>query len=249
MKKLKNKRILITGSEESIPPLRNLLLAEQAEVEELILFRLTPVEELETQTALIEKSLASYTSIIFTSARAVKYFFLHLKNTLPTTIRIACVGEKTALAVSHFGYTPHFIPTRFTAQALAEEMPVSKGEKILIPCSEIADKKLSEKLTQRGALPQVWHVYKNLPLLPDAQTLKNILQVPVYAITFSSGSGIRAFAQGMQEAGLEFPAVEVICIGPETEKVARQLNIAVSAVALPHTAEGICNAILHLASR
>tara|TARA_B100001109_G_C18862793_1_gene474994 strand:+ start:1115 stop:1882 length:768 start_codon:yes stop_codon:yes gene_type:complete len=213
-------------------------------------FPLVEFAPIENNTPLIQafNELYKYHWLVFTSANAVDFFFdaaekAQVKFYFYPDLKIATVGEKTKLQLGQRGYRTNFVPIKYTAEVLAENMDEDiEGKRILIPRSEKASDDYLEIFRNRGAIPHAISIYKNEKVAYNQNEVEALLnQKPDY-LTFTSGSSVIAFHELLQKFNLETIA-KWICIGPSTAKVAEELAYHITAIAEPHTVEGIINSI------
>jgi uroporphyrinogen-III synthase len=233
---LKNNTILITRAESQSEDFSEKLQLLGARTISLPLIKTSPIH----QSELINSYNSNFDWLIFTSVNTVTYFF-KLIDPKKITAKIAVVGEKTAQHIQRLGLTVNFQPTEFTGKHIAKEIPIRKNEKIFIPRSIVAKNDIVEILENRNCKVTTLSIYDNTPITYTPQELTNLLNCKIDYITFTSGSTVKAFAN------LNYPLhhTKAICIGPETAKIAQQLNINVAEMANPHTIEGMIDAILN----
>ncbi|PBO84113.1 MAG: hypothetical protein COA77_11225 [Thaumarchaeota archaeon] len=232
---LKDKTVLITRAANQVEDFINQLQGLGANTITLPLIENTAINKNELSNKLTANN---YDWIIFTSTNAVKFFF----ETIPATTvssKIAAVGEKTADVIKQLGLTIEFTPSEFTAQHLANEIPIEVNQQILIPRSNLAKNNIVEILEARNCVVEPISVYENSSIHYSKEEIDKVFNQKIDYITFTSGSTVQSFI----ELGIELSAEKVVCIGPETAKIAEQNNIKVSAVANPHTIEGLVNEI------
>jgi len=207
----------------------------------------------------------AYDWILFVSANGVSAAATNLRaagrdwRSLPAG-RIGVVGPRTAAAVEAAGFNVAFVPTRYTVEALASELPEPvQGAAILLPGREQINPALREGLIRRGARLTPWPVYEIVtpatPRSSEASSLRSTRQPRVALaelaqpgldiVTLTSASAARGFVElgGAQIAG---DAV-VACIGPPTADTARSLGLNVQIVAEEHTVRGLVAAIVNWA--
>ncbi len=228
---LKNKTVLITRSANQVTEFINQLQKLGANTITLPLIENTAIN----QNKLIN---TEYDWIIFTSINAVRFFFETIKPENITS-KIAVVGEKTAQVIKKFDLDVDFIPSKFTAKHLANEIPLEANQRILIPRSNLAKNDIIDILENRNCTVETISIYKNNSINYSKEDLDEVFNQKIDFITFTSGSTVTAF----QKLKIHLNQEKVICIGPETAKIAEQNNIKVTAVANPHTIEGMVNAI------
>jgi uroporphyrinogen-III synthase len=180
--------------------------------------------------------------IIFTSTNAVKFFFNSIE---PKSIssKIAAVGEKTKRALKEIGIPTDFIPSQFTAKQLANELPISENDSILIPRSDLAKNESVEILENKLCTVTTISIYKNSPKNYSSLELKKLFHQEIDYITFTSSSIVNTFIA----LEIQLNNEKIICIGPETAKSALANKLPVSAIANPHTIEGMVQSILLIA--
>lgn len=232
---LNNLTILITRAENQTEDFSKKLQLLGAKTISLPLIKTTPIN----QTELIKTFNNKFDWLIFTSVNTVAYFFEVIEPKTITT-KIAVVGEKTAQHIQQLGLKVSFQPSEFTGKHLATELPITKNETVFIPRSAVAKNDITEILEHRGCCVTTLSIYDNTPILHSQQELSNLLMDNIDYITFTSGSTVKAFAN----LDIKLNQTKVICIGPETAKVAQQLNIDITEIANPHTIDGMINAIL-----
>jgi uroporphyrinogen III methyltransferase/synthase len=117
-----------------------------------------------------------------------------------------------------------------------------KDRWVLIPVADIAHDTLPKAIEAAGGVPHIITVYHTIPAEPDTEGLV-VLKAGVDLITFTSGSTVQNFFTLAQAAGLDplnLPGnPKIACIGPKTEKTARDLGFNVHRVAEPHTTDGL----------
>ena len=115
---LQNKWVVNTRAEHQAQPLTEKLIAAGANVISFPLLCITPPENLET----VERQLASlkdYDLAIFISTNAVEQTFNKIDTSVLKTLKLACVGQKTGLALKQHGLDSDFCPERyFNSEAL-----------------------------------------------------------------------------------------------------------------------------------
>jgi uroporphyrinogen-III synthase len=159
--------------------------------------------------------------------------------------RIAAVGSETARALTTRDVHPSIVPPDALASQLAEALGDIAHKRILWPRAAIAPDTLAETLRARGAHVDAPIVYDTRSVL-NQDTVAHAFQYPVDAVTFASGSAVRAWIEtlGVGEYGRHILASTVVaCIGPTTAAVARELGIDVTVIAAEHTTDGLLHAL------
>jgi uroporphyrinogen-III synthase len=126
---------------------------------------------------------------------------------------------------------------------------------VLLPLADIAPDTLAEELRARGALVERVTAYRTVPDTgPAGETVAWLLhEQAVDALTFTSGSTVRALLDRLARAGLDVTTLilqgqwpATVCIGPTTAQVAREHGLPVAAVAVEHTLDGLIAALCQL---
>ena len=188
--------------------------------------------------------------VVFTSGNAVEAVRERLAACGGTLagVRVAAVGPGTAAALAACGLTPAFVAGVHTAEALAAELPIVAGERVLIPAADIARPTLAEGLRARGALVEVVTAYRTVETAPEAGAvvIAALREGSIDALTFTSPSTVRGFVALLADLDLDALARRpaVVCIGPVTAAAAQECGLSVDAVAREHTIAGLGGALV-----
>ena len=188
--------------------------------------------------------------VIFTSPNSVAFFFEiiekeNIKLYFFPNLKFATVGEKTKMKLEELGYRTNFVPIKFTAKVLAENIHDIKGKNILIPTSNLSNRDYINTLEKRSARVTAIKIYNNQENKVDEATLSKLYESELKYITFCSGSAIHSFVRQLGPFDEFLKDKMVITIGPSTTYVAKELNIDVDFEANPHTEDGIVEAIIN----
>lgn len=245
---MKGKKILLTRAAGENKAFRERLEKKGALVDELPMIHFSAVQELNEIHEILNQ-LETIDWIVFTSVNAVRFFFEianehRVKFYFYPDLKIATVGEKTKLKLEQLGYRTNFVPIQYTAEVLAENMDEKiEGKRILIPRSDQASDEYLRVFEKRKAKPIPITFYKNNAVAYSKQELESRLSKKQDYLTFTSGSTFRSFYENLQTNHIKLDDEKIICIGPSTAKVVESLGFRVTAVADPHTVEGIIKAI------
>lgn len=187
--------------------------------------------------------------IILSSVNGAKFFVQRCleKGLKPTDInqcKIAVVGSVTKEELERQGIAVNFIPSSFVADTIGDELPIEAGTKILFPRSNIARKKVIEKLSARGAEISEVASYQTEILEHDKELILNTLSKKIDFISFTSASCVNGLKKNLQKANIEELSAKTICIGPITKKAAEKHNMPVDIMADPHTVDAMIDAML-----
>lgn len=179
--------------------------------------------------------LGEFHWVVFTSRNAADAV-ARRRSTLAGP-RVAAVGTVTADALRAHGITVDLVAPEHTAESLLGALGDVDGQAVLFPASAIARRTLPDGLRARGARVVEVPVYGTR--LADA-TYPALAHAD--AVTFTSPSTVR----GLLRANRIPAAAHVVCIGPTTADAARAAGLAVTAVADPHTEDGLIDALVRV---
>jgi uroporphyrinogen-III synthase len=242
-KPLQNRTILITRAEE-----QGHSFAEQVVklggtpiVIPLIAFQPAHLSILE-QKLLV--NLHQFHWIIFTSVKGVEYFF-KLYETLndghpSIQSKFAVVGKKTKEALVKKGYSASVIPSEYVAEGLLRDFQNInvKNEKMLYIKGNLSRNVIPDKLKEQGANVSELIVYETI-CPPRRQELTEVLEKDLDVITFTSPSTIKHFVDLLEGAAWQswIQGIVVCCIGPITEKSAREYGMVPEIIPSTYTME------------
>lgn len=226
------RRVVITRAREQASELRSRLEVLGAEVVEVPTITIKPAE------VDLAARLQGADWVVLTSTNAVAQLCsqLHDARSLGTT-KVAAVGPGTAEALRVFGVRADLVPERTVAEGLVEVFPPGSG-RVLLPQAAAARPVVAEGLAAKG-----WTV--------DAVTAYSAVGVAVTeaqraeargadAIAFTASSTVTNY---LAAAGPGDVPPVVVCIGPVTAEAAVGNGLDVTAVAEPHTLEGLVDAL------
>lgn len=221
---LSGKRIVNTRAIHQAEKLDHLLLEHGAIPLSYPCIEIVPPED-KTQLDTALKSLADYDWLILTSSNSIYTLANRLSelDLMPDwlQLKIAVVGSSTAKAVEkHFNIVADFIPDEYVAEALADNLPISTGTKILLPQSEIARSVLTEKLVRRGGIVDAITAYQTVLGQSGVDLPAMIATNEVDAVTFTSSSTVENFVKRLDAV----PEILAVCIGRITAETAHDLG-------------------------
>ena len=234
---LAGKRIVVTRPESR--SLAEALERLGAEVSIVPLIEIRPVEDPRALDAAVE-DLRDYDWVVFTSVNGVAAIGERL-NLIGHRAQVAAVGPVTAEAVRALGVEPSFVAQR-ASEDIAAGLGQLDGARVLLPQADIADPRLAEELRGRGATVDAVVAYRTVQVEP---ALWGALPLRIAdAIILASGSAVRSLASiAASFEGLGGSTL-VVCIGPKTASVAREVGLPVGLVADETTADGIIRALV-----
>ena len=234
---LDGKRIVVTRPESK--PLAEALERLGAEVSIVPLIEIRPVEDPRALDAAVE-NLPGYEWVVFTSVNGVAAVGERLSR-IGESGRVAAVGPVTAAAVRALGVEPSFVASR-ASEDIAAGLGELDGARVLLPHADIADPRLADELREKGALVDTVVAYCTIQVEPS---LSGSLPLRLAdAVVLASGSAVRSLASiAASFEGLR-DSIVLVCIGPKTAAVAREVGLPVTLVADETTADGIIRALV-----
>lgn len=193
------------------------------------------------------KHIEDFDWIVFTSSNGVRFFreaFLAMRydKAVLQKRKIAAVGSQTAKEAEKNKLQVSFIPSRFTTEDLAREMPDVKGKRILLPRSSIANPLLQKQLEEKGAIVVNIPIYKTAYITEEQSRLEKLIQNnKILCITFTSPSTVKGFIESIQSQTLrkKMLSIPVFSIGPVTTKAAKEYGFQSITTADIFTTEGM----------
>ena len=197
---------------------------------------LVPSRSPALRRALRELADGAYEWIALTSPRTVDVL---VANLAPRQVRarVAAIGEGTAEAFRRWARRDaDLLPRSYTTRGLARAFPRGDG-RVLCARADIAPEGLEDALARKGWRPDRVEAYRTRLARSLPRDARDALRRgEVDAVTFTSASTVRGFVRAL---GASKGNPKVVCIGPVTSREARAHGFTVSAVARPHTMEGL----------
>lgn len=205
---------------------------------EVTIVPLIEIRDAEDRNALEDAiaRFASYDWIVLTSVNGVAAVAAGLAA-LRNSARVAAVGPVTADAIRSHGVEPAFVAPR-ASDDIAAGLGELTGARVLLPQADIAAPHLAEELRASGAEVDVVVAYRTVLVEPP---MWGILPLRIAdAVVLASGSACRSLAAAGGAGG----GAMLVCIGPKTAKVAREVGLKVGLVAGETTSDGIIQALV-----
>jgi uroporphyrinogen-III synthase len=211
-------RVVLTGTEASVPALAAALEAAGFEVETCPLVGIEPVDGPPVRAE-------GYDWVVLTSRNAVDALYARLEGSLP---RVAAIGPGTADALRDHGVSPEVVADVATQEGLAAALPRPVG-RVLFPGAEGARDVLARELDA-----DVVVLYRTIELRPVGFPEADL-------VVLASASAARSLAA----LGLD---PDCVSIGPVTSAEAAGVGLRVIAEARSHDREGLLEAVKLAAS-
>jgi hydroxymethylbilane synthase len=187
--------------------------------------------------------LHTYAWVVVTSANGARAI-LKAAERIVTELRApswAAIGPATRSVLEHDGIEVALRPSHSSGIAMAIELPVVAGDRVLVVRGDLADEELAVALRARGAEVDDVVAYRtreapvsSRPLLRRAMT-----DGPIDAVTFTSGSTVRGLVALASAESVDVTSIPSVCIGPETAADARRAGFPVLAVSVTPEAAGL----------
>lgn len=201
---------------------------------------LVPSRSPALRRALRELADGAYEWLALTSPRTVDML---VANVAPREVRarVAAIGEGTAEAFRRWARRDaDLLPRSYTTRGLARAFPRGDG-RVLCARADIAPEGLEDALARKGWRPDRVEAYRTRLARSLSRDARDALRRgEVDAVTFTSASTVRGFVRAL---GASKGNPKVVCIGPVTSREARAHGFTVSAVARPHTMDGLVTAL------
>ena len=205
-----------------------------AEITIVPLIEIRPAEGRALEDAI--DTMGTYDWVVLTSVNGVAAVAQGLAR-LGGNARVAAVGPVTADAIREHGVEPTFVATR-ASDDIAAGLGDIEGLRVLLPQADLAEPHLADELRGRGAHVESVVAYRTILIEPP---MWGILPLRIAdAVVLASGSACRSLAAAGGAGG----GATLVCIGPKTAKVAREVGLRVGLVADEATSDGIIQALV-----
>jgi uroporphyrinogen-III synthase len=183
------------------------------------------------------RAFASYDWIVLTSVNGVAAVSEGLERLAGP--RVAAVGPVTADAIRSHGVEPAYVASR-ASEDIAGGLGELDGKRVLLPQADIADPHLADELRGRGAEVDVVVAYRTVLVEPPMWGILPLRIADAVVLASGCGSACRSLAA----AGGAGEGALLVCIGPKTAKVAREVGLKVGLVADETTSDGIIQTLV-----
>jgi uroporphyrinogen-III synthase len=144
----------------------------------------------------------------------------------------AAIGPATRRILERGGVEVDLQPSESSATAMAVELPLAVGDRVLVVRGDLAGDELAVALRARGAAVDEVVAYRTIEAPPTSRALlrRAVAEGPIAAVVFTSGSTIRGLVALGQEELVEVLSIPCVCIGPETADEALAAGFRILAV-------------------
>ena len=201
-------------------------------------------EQDKLERALTKLANGYFDWLTITSATTVDVLRAH-GAIVPSSTRVAAVGETTAAALVAAGYRADITPSEenTTRALLAEWEAATGGEmplKVLALRSALAEPVLSTGLARIGHEVEAVIAYRTVGVPASAKVVDDVAAGRVQAILITSGS---VAEQVRLQFGDPDPSVTIACIGPQTARDAKHAGLRVDLVASDRSVESLIDSL------
>ncbi|HLP23780.1 MAG TPA: uroporphyrinogen-III synthase [Microbacteriaceae bacterium] len=201
-------------------------------------------QQAQLEAALVKLANGYFDWLTVTSATTVDVLRAH-GAIVPTSTKIAAVGETTAAALVAAGYRADISPSENnTSRGMLEEWQAAtggaQGLRVLALRSAVAEPVLSTGLPLLGHEVTAVVAYRTVGIPVAPQVREDLLGGAIQAVVISSGS---VAEQVFQQFGVLDERVVVACIGPQTAHDAERAGLRVDLVAEVQTMESLIEAL------
>jgi hydroxymethylbilane synthase len=144
----------------------------------------------------------------------------------------AAIGPATRSVLEHEGIEVRFQPSHSSGRAMAIELPVAVGDRVLIVRGDLADTQLADDLRTRGAEIDDVVAYRTREGPEQSRVLLRdaLAEGPIAAVAFTSGSTVRGLVALGRADSVDVVSIPSVCIGPATADAARAAGFRVLAI-------------------
>lgn len=167
--------------------------------------------------------ILDHTAVIFTSRTAIDHFFRICKEmriTVPETMKYFCISEATAFYLQK--YVVYRKRKVFYANGkfadLVNVMKKHKGEKFLVPLSDIHKQEIPNLLDEGGFDYTKAILYRTV-----SADLSDLADIKYDILVFFSPSGIKSLFQNFPD--FQQNETRIACFGPATAKAIRDAGL------------------------
>jgi len=178
--------------------------------------------------------LSNYRWIVVTSAngaRAALHAAVRTSHRLETA-SWAAIGRSTAVVLERAGLVVAFLPSASDTASIASELPIERGDRVLLVRGELAGADLPDALGKRGAEVDDVVGYRTLVAPAASRVLMRdaVAGGAIDAVIFTSGSTVDGLVGIAAAEGIDPREFGAICIGNETARAASVAGFRVLAV-------------------
>lgn len=215
-----------------------------------------PMIEIEEAPISIEqqsilKNISKFDWLIFTSKNGVKYFLKKLLNiygtiSLPTSIKTAVIGNKTANELIANGINPDFVSKSNYAETFASELKdkvIVSNSNVLLLLGNLANTTIEDSLNHKANISRIdcYNTIDSKKKFPEL--IKKVNDNKYDLILFTSSSCFINFANILNKNNISINKIKAVSIGKSTTKTINKFGIEPLITAKQSNIEGLINEI------
>ncbi len=181
------------------------------------------------------RSLHTYDWVVITSSNGARAILGAAERVFAPleTPHWAAIGSATRSVLEQEGIEVRFKPTLSSGIAMAAQLPVQPGDRVLVIRGDLADVELALALRARGSEVDDVVAYRTREAPEKSRELlrRAFADGPIDALTFTSGSTVRGLVALGHGESIDVRQIPCVCIGPETANEARAAGFRILAVA------------------
>ena len=191
-------------------------------------------------------SILDYTAIVFTSRHAIDHFFTmakELRVTIPEDMKYFCVTETISLYIQKYvQYRKRkvFFGTTGKIDDLIPTMVKHKGEKYLVPMSDVHNDTISQMLTAKKLNHSECVMYRTVSNDFTEEEVKNF---DYDMLIFFSPSGIESLTKNFPD--FKQGDIAIATFGPATAKAAKDAGLRLDIEAPSEKYHSMTGALQH----
>ena len=237
-----SKKVLVTRTRKQSQPFADALVKAGFEPVFFPTIAIQPVDDWHSLENTLEE-IHIFDWVLFTSPNAVDVFFAQFPGAFVSTdVKIAAVGAKTAAKLEENGVAVNLVPDDFVGEGLLASLGDVKGKCFLLPRAKVARKILPDEIRKAGGILDEFAIYETVAATPTTEEIAS-LRTGVDVVTFTSPSTANNFVKLAKEIGIDPFNLKnnplIACIGPVTEKAAREIGFTSIVVAETYTTDGL----------
>lgn len=246
---LKDKIIISTRPADANDDLPRLLEKAGSKVVSLPMIQIAPANLTASEIDQLKK-LEHFQWIIFTSKNGVASFFKQLieingNTTLPSSLKIAVIGKKTAAELDYYGYAPHLLGGNNTSENLIKTLIDTynpQAQNILLPIGNLADNSIHNQLSPANEVTRI-NIYNTIkPTKTDQSILDAVANNQYDLIVFTSPSTFKNFCHYYGSANCS--KLKIASIGTTTTSAIQAMGVAPLITAEKSSTGGMYQAII-----
>lgn len=180
------------------------------------------------------RRLDGYAWVVITSANGARAVLAATARVSPSgaTPRWAAIGRSSRKVLDEGGLDVAFQPSLANGSTLAAELPVNRGDHVLLVRGDLANAELACALRARGVEVDDVVAYRTREAPETSRPLlrRAMAQGSSDAILFTSGSTVRGLVSLAGAEKLDIGAIPAVCIGAATAAIALEAGFVVIAV-------------------